>query len=239
MENIAQLTKMCYNVDMVRAAIALIVLASLFSCAMGRAPDEEMAESTLRNETEDMERGTQWSAPLESGRLDKDIRTHDNVNGVPLSDEVMAVATPTSDEVYPYIAGVGSTDTREVTHKVRAVLDAFVAALPPCLTDDGDALNTLIALMARGTEYSALLLVEDMKENAAWLCDCAAVHDDMHVIYGEPFIDGEDVAVIVRITGDGATCDIEVCITQSTLELDGDSGEKAVSVKIAQLRYLR
>lgn len=209
---------------MLAAAICSILLCS---CAMEQGDAVVSTAETLRAEAARLARGTAWSAPLEGDRLAANISTINGVqDGIELNPETISVSRVSCQTVYPYIKGFGSLDTRRLPYAVRQALDTFCAAVK-----DGKDIETF---MSAGQEYAALFFVPDLCEAFGITAvpsssDGEALFDD--VLYGEPFFDGDDIIITMRLYRKGLYVDVE-----AGLVLNASDTSDNRQIKITQLR---
>lgn|SRR5574344_287053 len=181
------------------ASCIIFLSAILFSCANNTAASAADENSkTLRTETNEKNASIQWTRELETMRLKQDITLADGADrSVKLTPQSAAVLFSNVKPVYPSVPGFGSLDTSHLPPDARSVLDSFTSAV-----SKGKGAESSVA-----GEYlfSYVLFCDDLKTQWKKMFGepyPEAVSEDdplfSSVIYGEPFIDEEDIQIPVR-----------------------------------------
>jgi hypothetical protein len=178
----------------------IFISALLFSCANNTAAAAADENSrTLRTETEEKNASIQWTRELETMRLKEDITITDGVDrSVKLTPQSAAVIFSDVKPVYPSVPGFGSLDTSLLPPDARSVLDSFTSAV-----SKGQGAESSVA---KEYLFSYVLFCDDLKTQWMQLFGepyPEAVSEDdplfSSVVYGEPFIDEEDLQIPVRL----------------------------------------
>ena len=193
------------------ASCIIFLSVILFSCANSTtavAADEN--SKTLRTETDEKNSLIQWTRELEPMRLKEDITLADNVDrSVKLNPQSVTVLLSDVKPVYPSVPGFGSLDTSHLPPDARSVLDSFTSAV-----SKGHGAEFTVA---KDCLFSYVLFCDDLKTQWKQLLGESypeTVSDDdplfSSVIYGEPFIDEDDIQIPVRLIRKDRYADILV-----------------------------
>lgn len=197
-----------------RFLLILFPVTFLFiSCADSSGSKISSSEFlTLKEEVLDFNKKTNWTDAIEPDRLSSNIKKVNKIaSNVKLSSTSLAARSFTEDEIlYPHLKGFGSLNTALVPPGLRTLISDFYEAF--------SAGKSLVSLTKTESIYVLALFYYSLKNNfpeydafVSKIKEGNSKDDSKlfnRIIIGEPFIEGINYMVPLRLYSDEKTLDL-------------------------------
>lgn len=194
---------------------SLTFLFFIISCSDSSGAKINSSEfSTLKEEVQDFNKKTNWTDAIEPDRLSANIQRVDKIaSNVRLSSTVLAARTVNKDEnLYPHLKGFGSLDTTLIPPALKTLVTNFYESF-----SSGES---LVGLTKTESLYVLALFYYNLKnyfpEYEAFVSkknennSIDEVRLFKKIIIGEPFIEGVNYMIPVRLVSEEKTIDLSL-----------------------------